>query len=101
MSPSDPVKPFVEQYVKLVSDADYLELQNVLEMKGVKKVEQSQYLEIFKTLAPNAELKTSPRNIASNESFAENSSVEPQSRLAIGGDESRIKKLERLIKTFK
>ena len=101
MSPSDPVKPFVEQYVKLVSDADYLELQNVLEMKGVKKVEQSQYLEIFKTLAPNAEFKASPRNIASNESFTENSSVEPQSRLAIGGDESRIKKLERLIKTFK
>ena len=100
MSPSDPIKPFVEQYVKLVSDADGSEFQNVLEMKGIKRVEQNQYIEIFKTISPNAELKSSTKNVMSNNSSL-SSSVTGNIGMIQGGEESRIKKLERLIKTFK
>ena len=96
MSMSDPIKPFVEQYVKLVSDADHIEFQSVLEMKGIKKVDQNQYLELFKTMAPNAELKNSAKNIISS-----NSPLSSSTATVTGSEESRIKKLERLIKTFK
>ena len=98
MSLSDPIKPFVEQYVKLVSDADSSEFQNVLEMKGIKRVEQNQYMEIFKTISPNADSKSSTKNILSNNSALP--SVTGPAMIQ-GGEESRIKKLERLIKTFK
>ena len=98
MSPSDPVKPFVEQYVKLVTDTDYSEFQNVLEMKGIKKVDQTQYLEVFKSIAPKSELKSSAKNIISNESQL---SVTGRTAIIQSSEESRIKKLERLIKTFK
>ena len=98
MSPSDPIKPFVEQYVKLVTDTDYSEFQNVLEMKGIKRVDQNQYLEVFKTIAPKSELKSSAKNIISNDSQL---STTRQTTMIQGSEESRIKKLERLIKTFK
>ena len=99
MSLSDPIKPFVEQYVKLVSDSDCNEFQYVLEMKGIKKVDQNQYLEIFKTISPNAELKKSTKDLISSDS-----PLSPTSGRITniqGSEESRIKKLERLIKTFK
>ena len=99
MSLSDPAKPFVEQYVKLVSDADSNEFQNVLEMKGIKKVDQNQYLEIFKTIAPNADSKRSNKDFISSESPLSPSSGRDAN--IQGSEESRIKKLERLIKTFK
>ena len=99
MSPSDPIKPFVEQYVKLVSDADSTEFQNVLEMKGIKKADQNQYLEIFKSVSPNAESKSTKGAISNNS--PRHSSATGASGMIQGGEESRIKKLERLIKTFK
>ena len=99
MSPSDPIKPFVEQYVKLVSDADITEFQNVLEMKGIKKADQNQYLDIFKAVSPNADPKSTKRAISNNS--PRHSSTTGSSGMIQGGEESRIKKLERLIKTFK
>ena len=51
-NPSDPPKEFVEQYVKLVTEPDLTEFQKVLEMKGLRKLEQTPYLDIFKTVAP-------------------------------------------------
>ena len=99
MSLSDPIKPFVEQYVKLVSDADYSEFQSVLEMKGIKRVDQNQYLEVFKTISPNAELQSSAKNIIAKDSSI--SSTTGRIAMIQGSEESRIKKLERLIKTFK
>ena len=100
MSPSDPIKPFVEQYVKLVSDADSTELQKVLDMKGIKRVEQNQYLEIFKTISPNADSKLSVNSIISNNPSISHGTGSAAA-IGQGSEESRIKKLERLIKTFK
>lgn len=99
MSLSDPIKPFVEQYVKLVSDADLNEFQNVLEMKGIKKVDQYQYVDIFKTISPNTQLKKSTKDFISTDSPLSPSSAGVAN--IQGTEESRIKKLERLIKTFK
>ena len=99
MSPSDPIKPFVEQYVKLVSDADCNEFQNVLEMKGIKRVDQNQYIDLFKNISPNADLKNSVKHIIANDSTL--SSTSGATAGIQGSEESRIKKLERLIKTFK
>lgn len=83
MSPSEPRDGFVEQYVKLVPDVDIVEFQKVLEMKGIRKVDQTQYMDHFKT--------TVPQN-------AGTSVLSPGPRTVNRAEESRIKKLENLIK---
>lgn len=104
-NPSDPPKDFVEQYVKLVTEPDLTEFQKVLEMKGLRKLEQAPYLDIFKTVAPTA---TAAAAVVSDTSSAPGSPVKSGSAVqsasattaavAATGEESRIKKLERLIK---
>jgi len=48
MSPLEPARAFVEQYVRLVQDTDGAELSKLLEMKGVKRSDQSMYLELYR-----------------------------------------------------
>jgi len=48
MSPLDPTEAFVEQYLRLVQDPDGSELSKLLDMKGIKRSEQSQIIELFK-----------------------------------------------------
>ena len=64
MSPLDPSEAFVEQYLRLVQgnrggsqnlnylhhflDPDGSELSKLLDMKGIKRSEQSQIIELFK-----------------------------------------------------
>jgi len=48
MSPLEPARAFVEQYVRLVQDTDGAELSKLLEMKGVKRSDQSTYLELYR-----------------------------------------------------
>jgi len=102
-------KDFVDQYVKLVADPELAEFQKVLEMKGLRKLEQAPYLDIFKTVAPSlpaagtdgpvsagsSPVKSSGSltNIASAAASANAAMQTPST-----GEESRIKKLERLIK---
>ena len=98
MSPSDPIKPFVEQYVKLVSDADSIEFQKVLDMKGIKRVEQNQYLELFKTVSPNTQTSSSAATGGVSSNNPSTTITSTVAGMGQGTDESRIKKLERLIK---
>ena len=101
-NPSDPPKEFVEQYVKLVTDPDLSEFQKVLEMKGLRKLDQTAYLEIFKMVAPSvkpasdSEPAGSPAKAAGPDIEAAGASL--ATGTAATGEESRIKKLERLIK---
>ena len=102
-NPSDPPKEFVEQYVKLVTEPDLAEFQKVLEMKGLRKLDQTAYLEIFKTVAPSvasaaAASDTEPTGspVKAEIEAAASSSLAPAGTAT--GEESRIKKLERLIK---
>ncbi len=48
MSSDMPTEQFVEQFVKLVPDADLAEFQKVLDMKGVRKVDHSPFIEHFR-----------------------------------------------------
>jgi len=48
MSPLEPARAFVEQYVRLVQDTDGAELSKLLEMKGVKRSDQTSYLELYR-----------------------------------------------------
>lgn len=49
MSPHDPPKGFVDNYLRLLPDSDPQEFQKVLDMKGIKRSEQSQMVEIFRS----------------------------------------------------
>ena len=49
MSSDMPTEQFVEQYVKLVPDADLAEFQKVLDMRGVRKVDQAPFVEHFRS----------------------------------------------------
>ena len=53
MFPSEPINAFVEQFNKLLTDADYGEFVRVLDMKGLRKVDQAVYIENFNSLQPN------------------------------------------------
>ena len=83
MSPSEPVSAFVEQFNKLLADADANEFARILDMKGLRKVDQSAYLDCFHNLQPD------------------NSMTMAKTMVAAGNedeDESRIKKLEKMIR---
>ena len=44
MFPSEPINAFVEQFNKLLTDADSGEFVRVLDMKGLRKVDQAVYI---------------------------------------------------------
>ena len=48
MSHHDPLEAFVEQYIKLVPDVDTTEFQKVLDMKGIRRVDQVKKPRVFK-----------------------------------------------------
>jgi len=57
MSSDMPMKQFVDQYIKLVPDADLQEFQKVLDMRGIRKLEQSVYVEQFRGTKPTTEVQ--------------------------------------------
>ncbi|XP_066281087.1 vacuolar protein sorting-associated protein 53 homolog isoform X1 [Branchiostoma lanceolatum] len=83
MSPHDPPAGFVDNYIKLLADSDTGNFQKVLDMKGLKRSEQSTMLELFRTRLPAP---------PSGEAQASNMTPSPEQ------DSSRIRKLEKLIK---
>ena len=103
-NPSDPPKEFVEQYVKLVTEPDLAEFQKVLEMKGLRKLDQTAYLEIFKTVAPSVASAAAVASDTEPTGSPVKAAIEATASSSLApagtatGEESRIKKLERLIK---
>eukprot|EP00092_Neocalanus_flemingeri_P030125 GFUD01032703.1.p1 GENE.GFUD01032703.1~~GFUD01032703.1.p1 ORF type:complete len:880 (+),score=301.05 GFUD01032703.1:157-2796(+) len=90
MSPLEPARAFVEQYVRLVQDTDGAELSKLLEMKGVKRSEQTLYLEMY---------RETQSAVAGGGAGAVPGGSIPGSPLHGGQQEqSRIAKLEKLIK---
>jgi len=86
MSPADPAT-FVEQYIRLVQDPDGPELSKLLDMKGLRRSEQTTFLDLYRESVPSSQsLQGSPR-------------YQPGSPAqAALNEESRVKKLEKLIK---
>uniref|UniRef100_A0A8C4R618 Vacuolar protein sorting-associated protein 53 homolog n=1 Tax=Eptatretus burgeri TaxID=7764 RepID=A0A8C4R618_EPTBU len=84
MSPQDPPQGFVDNYIKLLSDSSPDTFQKVLDMKGLKRGEQSAMLELFR--------QRQPPPPAGQEGIALASGATPEQ------ESSRIRKLEKLIK---
>ena len=52
MSPHEPVHAFVDNYIKLLPESDLTEFQKVLEMKGLKRNDQSAMTDIYRVKRP-------------------------------------------------
>ncbi|XP_075709044.1 vacuolar protein sorting-associated protein 53 homolog [Rhinoderma darwinii] len=85
MAPHENSVVFVDNYIKLLADCNTETFQKILEMKGLKRSEQSNMLELFRQRLPNPP------------SGAENNSVSLQTPTP-EQESSRIRKLEKLIK---
>jgi vacuolar protein sorting-associated protein 53 len=81
MTNVNPHALFVEQYLKLLPDNTLAEFHKICDMKGIKRADQTQLVELYKKISPE-------QSIAS----AENDPVDEHD------DRGRIKKLENLIK---
>ncbi|XP_063395988.1 vacuolar protein sorting-associated protein 53 homolog [Mytilus trossulus] len=85
MSPHEQPQGFVDNYIRLLSDSDINEFQKVLEMKGLRRGEQSNLLEIYRARIPISSILGS-----ANDQTPVTSAPDQES--------SRIRKLEKLIK---
>lgn len=81
MAPIHPHQSFTEQYLKLLPESSMQEFQKVLDMKSIKRMDQTQILEVFRRCAPQEML---------------NQTHDPYEKQE--GSEGRIKKLENLLK---
>merc|ERR1712126_775377 len=95
MSPLDPSIVFVEQYVRLVQDTDSTELSKLLDMKGVKRSDQTQFVNLYKE--QHSKLQSEMAG-AGGHGMASGVASLPGSPAHSGGDQSRIAKLEKMIK---
>ena len=94
MSPPEPVAAFVEQFNKLLTDADASEFSRVLEMKGLRKVDQTVYLEHFSSLQPTGSALAPSTTTPGSSS----PSVKVEAKINVEEEESKIKKLEKMIR---
>uniref|UniRef100_A0A8C4P3Y0 Vacuolar protein sorting-associated protein 53 homolog n=1 Tax=Dromaius novaehollandiae TaxID=8790 RepID=A0A8C4P3Y0_DRONO len=86
MAPHEPPVVFVDNYIKLLADCSTDTFQKILDMKGLKRSEQSSMLELFRQRLP------APPSGAENTSSLSLSAPTPEQ------ESSRIRKLEKLIK---
>ncbi|XP_053518696.1 vacuolar protein sorting-associated protein 53 homolog isoform X2 [Artibeus jamaicensis] len=86
MAPHEPSVVFVDNYIKLLSDCNTETFQKILDMKGLKRSEQSGMLELFRQRLPTP--PSGPEGPGSLSLLAPTPEQES----------SRIRKLEKLIK---
>ncbi|XP_063061095.1 vacuolar protein sorting-associated protein 53 homolog [Engraulis encrasicolus] len=87
MAPHEPPVVFVDNYIKLLADGNPETFQKILDMKGLKRSEQSSMIELFRQRLP-----TPPSGNESAPSSLSFSAPTPEQ------ESSRIRKLEKLIK---
>ncbi|XP_073430633.1 vacuolar protein sorting-associated protein 53 homolog isoform X2 [Dendrobates tinctorius] len=85
MAPHENSVVFVDNYIKLLADCNTETFQKILEMKGLKRSEQSSMLDLFRQRLPNP-----PSGAENNSATLQTPTPEQES--------SRIRKLEKLIK---
>jgi len=93
MSPLESSRSFVDNYCKLLAETDIVELQRILDMKGLKRNDQAPMLDMYR--------ERNPSQVHSGEHSQERFSGQrsQQSQPATAEMESsRIRKLEKLIK---
>uniref|UniRef100_A0A3B3CDH0 Vacuolar protein sorting-associated protein 53 homolog n=1 Tax=Oryzias melastigma TaxID=30732 RepID=A0A3B3CDH0_ORYME len=86
MAPHEPPVVFVDNYIKLLADGNPETFQKILDMKGLKRSEQSSMLELFRQRLP-----TPPSGNDGGPSLSFSAPTPEQ-------ESSRIRKLEKLIK---
>uniref|UniRef100_A0A4X1U2R3 Vacuolar protein sorting-associated protein 53 homolog n=1 Tax=Sus scrofa TaxID=9823 RepID=A0A4X1U2R3_PIG len=86
MAPHEPLVVFVDNYIKLLTDCNTETFQKILDMKGLKRSEQSSTLELFRQRLP-----TPPSGPEGSSSLSLLAPTPEQ-------ESSRIRKLEKLIK---
>ncbi|KAM6163449.1 vacuolar protein sorting-associated protein 53 homolog [Rhynchocyon petersi] len=86
MAPHEPPVVFVDNYIKLLTDCNTETFQKILDMKGLKRSEQSSMLELFRQRLP-----TPPAGTEGSSSLSLMAPTPEQ-------ESSRIRKLEKLIK---
>uniref|UniRef100_A0A8C9H1G2 Vacuolar protein sorting-associated protein 53 homolog n=1 Tax=Piliocolobus tephrosceles TaxID=591936 RepID=A0A8C9H1G2_9PRIM len=86
MAPHEPLVVFVDNYIKLLTDCNTETFQKILDMKGLKRSEQSSMLELLRQRLP-----TPPSGAESSSSLSLTAPTPEQ-------ESSRIRKLEKLIK---
>ncbi|KAM7399407.1 hypothetical protein PAMP_018680 [Pampus punctatissimus] len=86
MAPHEPPVVFVDNYIKLLADGNPETFQKILDMKGLKRSEQSSMLDLFRQRLP-----TPPSGADSGPSLSFSAPTPEQ-------ESSRIRKLEKLIK---
>ncbi|XP_060743746.1 vacuolar protein sorting-associated protein 53 homolog [Tachysurus vachellii] len=86
MAPHEPSVVFVDNYIKLLADGNPETFQKILDMKGLKRSEQSSMLELFRQRLP-----TPPSGPDTGPSMSFSTPTPEQ-------ESSRIRKLEKLIK---
>lgn len=99
MASVTPSTSFVEQYLKLLPDSTLTEFHKVLDMKGVRRVDQVQLVDLFKRMAPKENLAANDHyqyarqssTLKSTTDSTESSTVDPAER-------GHIRKLENMIK---
>uniref|UniRef100_U3FM81 Vacuolar protein sorting-associated protein 53 homolog n=1 Tax=Callithrix jacchus TaxID=9483 RepID=U3FM81_CALJA len=86
MAPHEPLVVFVDNYIKLLTDCNTETFQKILDMKGLKRSEQSSMLELLRQRLP-----VPPSGVESAGSLSLMAPTPEQ-------ESSRIRKLEKLIK---
>uniref|UniRef100_A0A8D2L3G3 Vps53 C-terminal domain-containing protein n=2 Tax=Varanus komodoensis TaxID=61221 RepID=A0A8D2L3G3_VARKO len=86
MAPHEPPVVFADNYIKLLADCNTDTFQKVLDMKGLKRSEQSGMLEIFRQRLP------APLSGTDTTGSVSQAAPTPEQ------ESSRIRKLEKLIK---
>uniref|UniRef100_A0A670KPT6 Vacuolar protein sorting-associated protein 53 homolog n=1 Tax=Podarcis muralis TaxID=64176 RepID=A0A670KPT6_PODMU len=86
MAPHEPPVVFVDNYIKLLADCSTDTFQKILDMKGLKRSEQSSMLDLFRQRLP------APPSGGDNASSISLAAPTPEQ------ESSRIRKLEKLIK---
>uniref|UniRef100_A0A8D0GXX9 Vacuolar protein sorting-associated protein 53 homolog n=1 Tax=Sphenodon punctatus TaxID=8508 RepID=A0A8D0GXX9_SPHPU len=86
MAPHEPAVVFVDNYIKLLADCSTDTFQKILDMKGLKRSEQSSMLDLFRQRLPT------PPSGAENSTSLSLTAPTPEQ------ESSRIRKLEKLIK---
>lgn len=81
MANINPHALFIEQYLKLLPDNTLVEFHKICEMKGIKRADQAQLIDLYKKMVPES----------INDGEVDNAND-------VSDDKGRIKKLENLIK---
>eukprot|EP00080_Pristionchus_pacificus_P005924 PDM65944.1 vps-53 [Pristionchus pacificus] len=100
MSPINSPDEFVENYVKLMPESDVAELQKVLDMRGLKRAEQTQLVTTYRSKTGQSLPPSTSEGLTTASSLQTNAMSQLGSVAAVGLDiaDTSMRRLEKLVK---